>query len=105
MQHPPPGPGPLLSRLNERQRSFVEAYWKDGHATRAAAMAGYAWPDKQGSRCLTYPAVRAALNALMELHRWEHDQKQQARWREELGRLFGSAGQNGRSRRRRKLKT
>ena len=32
-------------------------------ATRAAAMAGYAWPGKSGPRLMTVPEVRAAVEA------------------------------------------
>src|SRR3954463_16614213 len=68
----PPDPGPLLARLNERQRAFVEAYWTTGHATNAATAAGYARPSRQGSRLCSYPAVRAVPKVSGDRLRREH---------------------------------
>jgi phage terminase small subunit len=82
MRRPPPDPEPLLARLNDRQRIFALAYCRRGHATESAAGAGYRWPDKQGSRLKTFPAVRAAIEALLERHRWELEREQEVRWRE-----------------------
>ncbi len=58
-----------MKPLTPRQAVFVSAILADrrGNATRAPKAAGYAWPDKQGSRLLTMPAVRAAM--LPELSR------------------------------------
>jgi phage terminase small subunit len=51
--------------LSERQERFVDAYLTRGPgflcATRAARLAGYAWPDKQGPRLLSFPHVSEAV--------------------------------------------
>jgi phage terminase small subunit len=51
--------------LTDRQRAFLDAYLADPrrHATRAARTAGYAWPDKQGSRLRMFPAIAEAIRA------------------------------------------
>lgn len=59
--------------LTDRQRRFVELY-ADGptplrfNATRSAEAAGYAWPDKQGPRLTTFPAVVAEVHARFRAH-------------------------------------
>ena len=64
-------------RMTDRQRAFVAAYLTRGTraylcATRAAAAADYRWPDKQGSRLMTFPIVKAAIDAgLTELRKHE----------------------------------
>jgi hypothetical protein len=59
---------------------FVEVYWYDGRATRAASRAGYAWPGKQGPRLASMPPIRAAVDALRALSRWNDEH---ARWQRE----------------------
>lgn len=48
--------------LTRRQWRFIDAFLDRGsgaflNATQAARLAGYAWPEKQGPRLLTMPAV------------------------------------------------
>jgi len=93
-----PDPDPLLDRLNDRQRRFVLAYMRRAHATEAAAGAGYAWPDKQGSRLKSHPAVRAAIDALTNLYAWERWREIERRWAEERR----APAPTGRRRRRRR---
>lgn len=52
--------------MTERQQRFVEAFLDRSSAgylcaTRAAAVAGYAWPGKQGPRLMTMPEVAEAV--------------------------------------------
>src|SRR4051812_35166274 len=67
----PPDLGPLLASLNNRRRWFVEAYWRTGHTTEAAALAGYAWPSRRGSGLNSHPVIKAVLRAFGERLRWE----------------------------------
>jgi hypothetical protein len=69
--------------LTDRQRAFVNACCADsglkGRTTRAAA--GYAWPDKQGSRLKTYPEIAAVIRAEHErwLREWNSRSNERAR--------------------------
>ena len=51
--------------MTDRQRAFLDAYLADPrrNATRAAAAAGYAWPDKQGPRLLSMRVPGEAIRA------------------------------------------
>lgn len=54
-----------MTTLTERQRRFVEAYAGSGmhcNVTKAARIAGYVWPGKQGPRLLRFPAVGAEID-------------------------------------------
>jgi hypothetical protein len=44
------------------QRTFTIEYLVTSNATAAARTAGYASPEKQGSRLLTYPKIQAAIS-------------------------------------------
>jgi phage terminase small subunit len=62
MPHPKKRTPPRL--LTPRQSDFVALYLSGPkgvrfNATRAAEAAGYAWPDKQGPRLLTFRNVDA----------------------------------------------
>jgi phage terminase small subunit len=57
-----------MRALTERQARFVERFlYGQGrtrfNATRAAQEAGYAWPDKQGPRLLSFPHVKAVVDS------------------------------------------
>jgi phage terminase small subunit len=64
-----------VDTMTDRQRAFLDGYfadpWRRGRTTRAAAAAGYAWPDKQGSRLKSFPEIAAAIRA--ESERWERE--------------------------------
>lgn len=71
-----------LDRLTPRQRAFVEALERvryHGRYGRAAALAGYAWPDKQGSRLRRMPAVARVLE--LRLERWRANEARARRHR------------------------
>lgn len=72
--------------MTDRQRTFLDAYLADPrrHATRAAAAAGYAWPDKQGPRLKTFPEVAAAVRA--------EDERSEREWRKTWRRKLKSIG-------------
>jgi hypothetical protein len=76
----PPDVAPLMAKLTPRQRLFCEAYATRGNATRAATIAGYAWPGKSGPRLTTFPAVKAVLEAQFAIWRYE----QELEWRKEF---------------------
>jgi Terminase small subunit len=79
MRRQPPDHAPPPGRLNDRQKLFVEEYFRSNHATAAAALAGYSWPGKQGSRLASTPAVRAALDALLDQSRLRRDRERKRR--------------------------
>ncbi len=53
-----------LDALPPKRRAFVLAYVETGNATEAARRAKYAKPKEEGSRLLTFAAVRRAVDAL-----------------------------------------
>jgi phage terminase small subunit len=71
--------------MTDRQRAFLDAYFADPrrNATRAAAEAGYAWPDKQGSRLKQFPGVAEAIRA--------EEERQAREWRERSKELARAA--------------
>ena len=76
--------------LTDRQRHFIRAFLDmtpDGGrlvATRAARIAGYAWPGKQGPRLLTMPVVAAELERRFAARLEEQDRA----WRAESQRRY-----------------
>jgi len=56
--------------MTEKQQKFVDAFLGPArlNATKAAAIAGYAWPDKQGSVIARHPAIKPILDR--EVERW-----------------------------------
>ena len=55
--------------MTEKQQRFVDAFLGPArfNATAAARLAGYRWPDKQGSTVARHPAVKPAIEAGFEL--------------------------------------
>jgi phage terminase small subunit len=47
--------------MRDKQRVFVEEYFKDWNATQAALRAGYAHPNKQGPRLLVNVGIAEAI--------------------------------------------
>jgi hypothetical protein len=56
--------------MTEKQEAFITAYLGPArlNATKAARIAGYAWPDKQGSVVARHPDVKPILDR--EVERW-----------------------------------
>jgi phage terminase small subunit len=56
-----------MPRLSDKQRVFVRAYAQNPNATRAARAAGYSahTAKQQGSRLLSYAAIRAAIDVIL----------------------------------------
>jgi phage terminase small subunit len=53
--------GGAYDSLPPKRRAFVDAYLKSGNATQAAREAGYKKPKEEGTRLLSFAAVKAAL--------------------------------------------
>ena len=53
------------AKLTPKQQVFVEEYLTSWNATDAARRAGYAEPNVQGSRLLTYVSIQAAVKTRM----------------------------------------
>jgi hypothetical protein len=60
--------GRPMRELTFKERLFVEAYIGSaaGNATEAARKAGYAWPEKVGSRLVGRSGIKAAIGARVE---------------------------------------
>src|SRR5690606_12292754 len=56
---------PIMARLTEKQRKFVEAF--NGSATKAAAAAGYAHPKVAAATIMKSKTLREALKMKAEL--------------------------------------
>jgi hypothetical protein len=72
-----------IRQMTDRQRCFLNAFLANDlrNATAAAALAGYAWPDRQGSRLRSYPEIARAIQAERERIRKVWDTKHKARLR------------------------
>jgi hypothetical protein len=62
----------MYDRLTARQRQFIELFFDRSSrgylcATRAAALAGFTHPGKQGPRLTTMPHVRRLLEERFEI--------------------------------------
>ncbi len=76
--------------MTERQQRFYDAYCHGPkgvryNASKSAALAGYAWPNRQGSRLMQLPNVgrliRAEINRQCEASRARHRVEMMARVR------------------------
>ena len=56
-------PRPSERPLTPRQARFVESFLNEAkfNASKAAALAGYRWPGKQGPRLLRFPNVNLCI--------------------------------------------
>lgn len=90
----------LEACLTVRQRAFCRAY--TGRAGRAAATAGYRWPDRQGSRLKTMPRVAAVLALRLELGQERRRLEREARWQAETEAALREASDPSRRPRRRR---
>src|SRR5262249_5533905 len=87
---PPPDIAPLMAQLNDRQQAFCAAYATRSNATRAATLAGYRWPSKQGPRLTTFPAIKVVLEAQYE-HQMDELNLELRREQEERARAWAAA--------------
>lgn len=68
--------------MTERRRKFMDAWLGEAryNATKAARLAGYSWPNKQGPALMQHPAVGPPLRAEF-LKRFPGVARLEAEWR------------------------